>query len=520
MELFEKGKWLKLSKIRYRDNWYQIFCNNVGVKTFLKIDHNNQYTYPELSAYISLTSLFNFESNGVFKDTNFDRTKILLSNYFKFTLGLTIFNYYNIKDNKYRLYKNNYKDFIFSSSKTLKKRQITKEEMNDYLDYNFDLNYIVENNLNINEDDKDYIRKFISKNKSEDFKYFAYNLKKLKIKYVDNLNVLGYYDMFNYEIVIKKEIEKKEEVLFHELRHMMKYVSIIDNNEIKYVDFKLNFSTSNIGYAFLEGLNSKLTDKNYYIPSITLNLIELIINEKEILEVEDSGTILDVCDKLASIYGTKEEALKLIMMMDDELTCYEHNIYYSKSSKIEMKKMIMKYYFEKISFNLLNINYKNIIKIINDFEKYKESFKHYLKFNYYYNPVDLDLNKDNNKVFDSKKEIVEFLRTFDDYYKEYILSFLNNYTLKNKRINKIDNSEIKEKLEGEGYIYTERQVYDGIYIINDENFLTERIKTNDPDIYVYDIYIKKDYLINSDIKDILEFISLDTYKSLLKDLKK
>ena len=158
MNILEDGKWLKLSKVNYQNVWYQIYANSLGIRVFIK----DNLEYPSLNSFLYLDMLFNYKNNGIYYSDN--KTKQLLSNYFKFTLNINVYYKAYKVCNHFKLIKNKMNGVTkkiegLNKPKTL----ITLEEIKDYLPDTFDIEEIIDNNPNIGEEYKEIITKTIYK---------------------------------------------------------------------------------------------------------------------------------------------------------------------------------------------------------------------------------------------------------------------------------------------------------------------------------------------------------------------
>ncbi len=484
MHIIEVGKWLKLSKICYNDEWYQIYANSLGIRIFIKCGEIE--TYPLLKSFLYLDMVFNYRNNGIYYDE--DRTKQLLLNYFKFTLNLNIFyKAYEVID-RCLLIRNNVniiaqKMESASKSKTL----ITTEEIKEYLPEVFEIEEIVDNNSSIPAEYKMLIKKYILEHKKEDLQILAYNLKQVKIL---PTNKRSSFDKFNY--IIKINEDNKEENLYHELRHASKLVAYEDLYTVLHNDFLINNYKSSIGLAILEGINSKYTSNTYLNEQNIINMIILIIGEEELLkcENEDISKLIDILSK----YSTREKIIKLIMMLDDELTCKTNHLKYDVNSKMTIYKILMECYLYKIDYMLENINIKNIVYKIKKYNIEVEKFSEILKTD------DIIIKQ-------------HFQKEYSKCYHEFIKKHIEN-------LNLTFNSKINKHEQIEDFTFIERQIYDQNFIINDENFITKRIKyDNSNAIYIYDIYIKTDYLKTATKEELLEYISLEGLNNALENLE-
>ena len=485
MDIIEEGKWLKLSKIGYKNDWYQIYANRLGIRVFIK--STKEEMYPDLESFMYLDMIFNSENNGIYYDEN--KTKQLLVNYFKFTLNLNIFYKAYKLGSKYIFIKNinSVISKIISADKS--KTLITTDEIKEYLPEIFEIDEIIDNNENISDEYKTLIKKYVLEHSKDDLTILAYNLKQLEIV---TTTKRSYFDKFNYQIGINEtEKEKIEENLYHELRHASKFTSVDDIYTVLHNDFLIKNYKSNIGLAILEGINSKYTSKTYLNEQEIIDIIILIIGEDELLKCENQN-ILNLIE-LLSRYSSKEKIIKLIMMLDENLVCRINKLKYDLNSKMMIYRILMECYFNKIDDMLDNLNPKNIVYKI---KKYNEKVKQFSDI----------------LVMDNKSIKESFDKEYNDCYNEYVKKHIDSFDF--EAFSKMNNHE-----EIEGFIFIERQIYDQNYIINDENFIVKRIKYNNSnDIYVYDIYIKDDYLKNALKEELLEYVSLDGLNVALEKL--
>lgn len=483
MHIVEEGKWLKLSKISYQKNWYQIYANSSGVRTFLKLEKLE--TYPNLKSFLTLDKIFNYQNNGIYYDA--DRTKQLLKNYFKFTLNLNVFNVaYKICKN-YKLIKNNNINYeIKMESNKKSKTLISTEEIKEYLDDVYDIEEIIDNNDNIKNEYKEIIKKYVLQHNKEDLKILAYNLKNIKI--VDT-KLNSYFDKFSYEIGIN---DKKEETLFHELRHASKFTSYDDIYTILHNDFlKMNYKNT-LGIAVLEGINSKYTCQKYE-ETIWIDLILMLIKEEELLDSENKN--IDTLIELLSKYNNKEKIIKMLLMMDEYLICKNNNIPYHLDSKVMIYSILMECYLNKIDELLNNMNPKNIVYNLKHYSTLVEKWMD-------------NINIEHPLLKEKLEE--EYTMWYHSFVNKKLLQLdFKNYNIIN------EHEDIKD------FIFIERQIYHENYIINDENFITKRVKHQhgNNEVYIYDIYIKKEYLKNTTKEELLEYVSLEGLNKAILSLE-
>ncbi|MBP3461929.1 MAG: hypothetical protein J6K21_05965 [Bacilli bacterium] len=513
-------KLVPLSKIKYKNNWYQIFIDESKKRYFLKIN-NNQYEYVSIRELIELKKIYEEEFTGIYCEKNNIKYVAFLG------LELITISLMTLKLENYKLDQNGYSDVSIEISNEQNDtfKQVTREEFLNYIEVSNDIDYILDNNPNIGEEYIPYIKEFIEKYSNEDLTLFYYNMSNVTIECLseeeikeklNNPSATAYFDFVNHKIVFNQDmiLEENKDTIFHEFRHACKCASITEDEQTIYISFTMVTEDNiEIGKSILEGMNAKYTSFTYTTQKNYIEMLIMILGEEKLKEFEENGDLESLINSLEKIDGTKEDAIKLIMLMDDELNSINNNIIYSKENKIEIRTRLMNYFLKNEKLKLDNstefdymIRYSNYVENCDEFE---ELIKRQIIC------IEQGNDKDNNERIEIEKETSSRMEElFNERKINNLDKYLNKYNLTIDEINdfnswilvKTEATEEKIKIENEN-IKIEYQ--DPITYTSQDG----ELKT----LYMYQIYIKKSYIIDNE-EEILKYISPEEYINVLNNL--
>ena len=495
---------ISLSKIKYKNNNYQIFSDLNGYRYFYLLK-NDEYKEIDFKTNIELSKIFNNSFNRKLYLNN--RKIIDTITICSATLGvITLYGMY--------AYCKLHKDFFYKNILLKNSKNVTYEEIIDYVDVDKDLELdeILNNNEKIDEQFYPFIESYVDKFEDEDLTLFYYNLQDMEIKAVDEDDVkreagkkcAGYYDITNNIIVFSDDVCMNEvkDVLYHEFRHASKSTSVIVDNTLYYNTFNVTKKNVTYGTAVLEGMNAKYTDYidpsslSYPIQQVYADMLIDIFGEEKMKEIEAYGNADTLIDELSNITGTKEDAKRLIMMMDDELEATSNNIEISTDTSIEIKQLLSTYFLQNEQNKLMNSdknNYiLNYISYINNCNEFKNNFyNYYTRSSITYTYFEFDNNKDYQTISN----------WFNIEEKRYAEPFLEMYVIDEDVINDLNT-----------------------YIFVDE--INTNIETDNSNIKCYKsvddtylLHVTKAYLLYGNKEELLKYISEDKLNEVLDNIK-
>lgn len=510
-------KLIYLSKIKYKNEWYQIFVDETGKRYFLKIN-GKRYEYVSLKELTQLKRIYESKFKGICYDKKNTKYVVLLGTEILFV------SLFALKLHDISLTRDGYNNIIIETNENLCYEQVKKEDFINYINVNYDINYIYEINPNISDKYKPFIEEYIEKHNGEDLTLFYYNMSNIKIEELDsediknnsdNPSAIAYFDYINHKMVFNKNIvlEENKDTIFHEFRHASKCASISLDEKIIYVSFTMkNENDIEIGSSVLEGINAKYTSPSYATQKNYVEMLMMILGEEKIKEYEDNGDLNSLLNALEEISGTKEDAIRLIMLMDDELKSENNNITYSKESKKEIRLILMNYFLQNEK-NKLNtstefdyiVKYSNYIENCDQFEILLKKQNIYLKKD--------DMEESYSRIDMEKEVISELEEIFEKRKIDNLEEYLNKYNL-----------TIDEANDFNSWILVKTEACSEKIDIPNENIkieYQEPITYNDNGkvkvLYMYQLYIKKNYIIDNK-EEVLNYISLEEYINVLNNL--
>ena len=247
--------------------------------------------------------------------------------------------------------------------------------------------------------------------------------------------------LINYQeyFVFKKELEEKKEVisLYLDIERLYNYLET--GKEIKYRKFI---------FLFLENLNNKKKNKNYYMNYDKYNIKLNNLIEEDILNNEDLKNIRHILNIIN--YLNKNN----INIKNNQIYNLDNKLYIDLNRKIFMnKKNINNYKFDikTKGFIINNHSYlRNLIIILNCINNEKNNKS--VKINRSRNIVGLEINTKCNLVISSKIKIELFINEITK----------NNKNIKYIEINNIDSFKNYTYIDVKNYQY----IFININIIN------------------------------------------------------
>jgi hypothetical protein len=267
-------------------------------------------------------------------------------------------------------------------------------------------------------------------------------------------------------------------------------------------------------------MNDKYTDCydstkfHYIIQQIYVDMLIDIFGEEKIKEIERHHNAYTLIEELSNIAGSKEDAQKLLMLMDDELNCYSNDLEISSDTSVEIQQMLCTYFLENEQKKLLESNEEN----------YKFNYICYLDNTYEFKS---NLNKEItmiNILYGNNELITELsnnTKWYDKKVDEYSKPFLNQYEIDLEEINdlnewiNVDKTTDEINVENNNFIRT--SIIDESYIITN-SIDNELVRNNDTTTYTYNIFIKKGYLLYGEKEEILKYISEDKLNLVLEKI--
>ncbi len=320
---------IKTSKIVYRDCVYQIMVNDNYKRFFIRLNDNG---LDDTKNQVMLDKIYNRPYD--YSLNSYDKkyiSKLFLCGVL--TLSITnnvMFNFVLVRSPLYR-------QGIITSNKLADANDINYSKIIDNVYDDEDIYNVVSNNQSIDESSKkiilDLIESLVRSYPNIDLSILKENLKYLKIKiisekemnaYKGNDSVDAYVNYVYKEIIFSDSIETS--VMNHELGHLLINLYFDDTKEVKRFQqiSKDGRKYYSYGSAVEEGCNELLLmeigNNNAYMfePTFVKMLCEILGNEK-VFNIYTKGNINDLVNALSEVKGTKEEALSLILRMDERL---------------------------------------------------------------------------------------------------------------------------------------------------------------------------------------------------------
>jgi hypothetical protein len=443
------NKLLKLSRIKYNNNYYQIFATLDNRRIFMKINDDNSYDVPELSAYLILNNIYNLPYDGKLYSVSTKRiTSLLMAG----AIFISSFPLIPPKGNYILTKTSNY-------TKNINLDITTQEDIDSQLDVDFDIDIYdvydaIANNKNIGNSYKPYFYTFIndviSKYPDIKLRIFYNNVKNIKnirfiskndmTKFIKNNVTDGYIDFIDREIVFASAVD--ESIMVHEMGHLLFnpfFAKLPIPSDSKLSIILQNIFISNTyanGNAFQEGCNSLFIEElgknkdNYYYDQRIVKLLCQILGKEKVFAIyqEPIGKDKHLIDALTDIKGTSEEGRAFIMKIDDHLKAQKnYEVENEMAISVDICDILTDYYFASKSKE----NNESLENIIFDVFKFHTILLELASFDSVYA---MEAQKKNGVPIDEIKYLTNdnILRNYNNKLNSYFeqLAIKNNITVK------------------------------------------------------------------------------------------
>jgi hypothetical protein len=381
---------IKTSKIIYQDCIYQILVNDNYKRFFIKLNNNGTN---DTKDQIMLDRIYNRPYD--YSLNSYDK-KYVARLFICGVLTLSITN--NMLSNCVLVKSPLYKQGIITSTKLIEANDINYSKMIDNVYDDEDIYNVVNNNQNIDESSKKIIFELIESLQRSypniDLNILKENLEYLKIKivsekemdeYKGNDSVDAYVNYVYKEIIFSDSIEPY--VMKHELGHLLINLYFGDTKEVKRFQQinKDGRDYYSYGSAIEEGCNELLLmeigNNNAYMfePTFVKMLCEILGNEK-VFDIYTKGNINDLANALSKVKGTKEDALSIILKMDERLESEKANdIKNANMISESICLSLMDYYFSVKKNNNTGDVFTDVIDVLR-FKNLLLKIEHYSKY--------------------------------------------------------------------------------------------------------------------------------------------
>lgn len=380
--------YIKCGKIKIDTNTYQLVIGADYVRDYfrLSIDNNGKEVYKEISYEERKKLDIIFTKNiGWFlysqkndKNNKVDKVVVISG----IVIAISIYNiismtaaYVLCKNNPYSSRRLN-SNFIRSYSAKTFFTDAREQLFN--IDYDtMSIGQIIKNNMDIPdkyEDDIYEIYNIIcSKLPNQQFINIKPNLYNLKIKNKVNtnsqLNMEGSYsNLYDCITIYRGEnLENNRSTLAHEFLHLLS--SRYDKkNKAFHSGFTMISKSASVGYGLTEGMTEFLNENllgycgdntfaySYYAERSCVKMLCEIIGTEKMVEAYFNNDLELLIDELTEIYGTKEDAIKLITTIDSLhiVVLYEKEKIETSGIVDEVLTQFLKYYYAKTSRDIEN----------------------------------------------------------------------------------------------------------------------------------------------------------------------
>lgn len=238
----------------------------------------------------------------------------------------------------------------------------------------------IKENNQINSRDKDYMYEYVRLLENAfpniDLRVFNENIKRLSIKTTSreemtnylNESAYAYFQPSSNEIVLLDNYDDRirfKQSLFHEITHMLNYISIDYNNYKLIRCFYLDETDQ--GKGINEAITSYITNKIFFDDSYTVesNQMKLLMNcfssEDEFINMYVNGNI-DTMKRYLMIKGNNEEELNnLFQLIEEQKTGKIENniIYYDNNKYMEVYRLLFNCCYNTSINNLQNMDFND-----------------------------------------------------------------------------------------------------------------------------------------------------------------